>query len=155
LRAHITQHWQLCLRTAYVLFAVACATSSRSPAPLATPEAPVVPDSLTDRAASLTGIVVDSAGQPIEAAFVSLLSPESPDSLGALGLAKTSVDARGSFMLTGIRPATYLFRVQRIGYHTLFRTITLSPGVTATQIVQLTPLPPHPGVMIHPDPPPD
>jgi hypothetical protein len=55
-------------------------------------------------------------------------------------------------MLTGIRPGSYLLRVQRIGYQTLFRTIIVAPGDMATQIVQLTPLPPHSGVIIDPDP---
>jgi hypothetical protein len=71
--------------------------------------------------AILIGTVVDSAGNPLAGAEVSLMGSET---------IRTITSDSGAFRLTGIPAGTVVFAVRRLGYEGATFTATLKPGRT-------------------------
>lgn len=85
-------------------------------------------DATTSRGATLTGVVVDSAGQPMFAAEVAI-----PDASKL-----TATDAHGAFRLTDVPPGPHRLVVRRVGYGALDTPLLFAANQTVDRRIVLS-----------------
>jgi hypothetical protein len=87
--------------------------------------------SAQSKSATLTGVVADSTGRPLEGAQVELIGTTR----------KTQTGSDGRFQLDDLRPAKYWIFVRRIGYQPFQASLTLEPRELRKLELALTPHP--------------
>lgn len=75
-----------------------------------------------DESGSVTGMVTDDAGQPLDFVAVQILDPSGGSIAGAMS------NVQGVFTISNIPPGTYTLKASLMGYDLDRRSITVSPG---------------------------
>lgn len=79
---------------------------------------------------TITGSVVDTAGKPLPLATVSLSASEKNNTTTTVSLKRTTTDAKGKFIITGVPAGDYTLLITAIGYRPIIKAIKVTGETT-------------------------